>query len=267
MALPAYEHSTPNGSSREDKEILQAITQGHYTVKAKDWKYESRRTAQPILAFLYLGPSGAIRDINFLRENGITKLLCIRDTTTATSGLLTGQKAAKELGIISEAIDVAGSQQLIAAFPRAIKSINDHLVAAFQSLKHTVVPSSDSEKPTAWGKVLVWCESGNERSATVVAAYLMAMYKLDLIGAIQYVQIQRFCVALDDTLKNLLLSYQQILEAQREVSTPEHDAGQPQNLYKAKRSRGEVEDAEIDMDMETADDLERFGGRSFAPFS
>lgn len=236
-------------------------------MKPKDWKYESRRTAQPILAFLYLGPSGAVRDINFLRDNGITKLLAIRDTTTATSGLLSGQKAAKQLGIISEAIDVAGTQQLIAAFPRAIKSINDHLVEAFQRMRNTVIPSGDPYRPTAWGKVLVWCESGNERSATVVAAYLMAMYKLDLIGAIQYIQTQRFCVALDDNLKNLLLSHQQILEAQRGVFEPENEAGQHKIGCKAKRSRDEIEDAEFDMAMETADDIERFGGRTFAPFS
>lgn len=265
MVLPPYSNFA-NGASEEDQAILKVITQGHYSVKPKEWKYESRRQAQSILAFLYLGPSSATRDLKFLREQGVTMLLVIRDTNTATSGLLSGRKAAKELGIISECIDVRGNQELIRAFPRAIDIINNHLVQAYRAMKDPAQPPATSNPPNAWGKVLVWCESGNERSATVVAAYLMAMYKLNLVGAIQYIQAQRFCVAFDDGLKHLLFSYHQILEARQGVS-------EVHNLQEAalansvgKRSRDEV-DYDMDLDTATFDDLERFGGRNFAPFS
>lgn len=195
-------------------------------------------------------------------------LLVIRDTTTATSGLLTGQKAAKELGIVSDSIDVHGNQELIRAFPRAIDIINKHLVQTYHALKDTPRETAIPDSPSAWGKVLVWCESGNERSATIVAAYLMAMYGLNLVSAIQYLQTQRFCVAFDDGLKNLLFSYEQLLEAQRSI--PEATVLQPSHRVSvmAKRSRDDVdEDMDTDMDGGRADDLERFAGRHFTPFS
>lgn len=113
--MPPYSYNTA-GHNEEDKAILQAITQGHYGVQSKEWKYESRRQAQSILAFLYLGPSSAARDGKFLKEQGITMLLVIRDTATASSGLLSGQRIAKELGIVSKAIDVQGTQELIHSF-------------------------------------------------------------------------------------------------------------------------------------------------------
>lgn len=267
LVLPPYSDFA-NRINREDNEILRAVTQGYYAVKSKEWKYESRRQAQAITAYLYLGPSSAARDVSFLREQGITLLLVIRDTTTATSGLLSGQKAARELGIVSQSIDVQGNQELIRAFPHAINVINSHLVQAYRALQGSVRTPTSPDIPPTWGKVLVWCESGNERSATVVAAYLMAMYNLDLVGAIQYIQTQRFCVAFDDGLKNLLLSYQQLLEAQKGISAASSIAKQPQTVsIKGKRSRDEVDDDVMALDAGQADDMARFGGRNFAPFS
>jgi serine/threonine/tyrosine-interacting protein len=267
LVLPPYSDFV-NNVNREDNEIVKTITQGHHAVKPKEWKYESRRQAQSILPFIYLGPSSAARDINFLREQGITMLLVIRDTTTATSGLLSGQKAARELGIVSQSIDVQGNQELIRAFPRAINVINNHLVQAYRTLKDTIRQPSSLDTPPAWGKVLVWCESGNERSATVVAAYIMAMYNLDLVGAIQYIQTQRFCVAFDDGLKNLLFSYQQLLEARSCIPETKGHLKQTQIAVREKRSRDEVDDGiDTEMDASRADDFARFGGRNFAPFS
>jgi serine/threonine/tyrosine-interacting protein len=245
----------------EDREILGVITQGHHAaVGAKEWKYEWRRFAQPVLSFLYLGPSVAARDINMLKKEGITMLLVVRNTMMV--GMLSGDKVAKQLGIEAASIDVAGNPQLIAAFPQAIKKINDHLISVF---RQQVANGANPDDHNAWGKVLVFCESGNERSATVVAAYLMHMYNLDVVTALQYVQAQRFCVAFDDGLKNLLYSYQQLLEAQKSIS--------PGNLQecstgttKGKRGRHDMDD-DMDIDTERMDDEERFGKRSvFTPF-
>jgi serine/threonine/tyrosine-interacting protein len=268
ITLPGYTGFAKK-TNQEDEEILQAITKGHYAVKAKEWKYESRRQAQSILAFLYLGPSSATRDITFLKEQGITMLLVIRDTTTASIGLLSGQKVANELGIVFDSIDVHGNPELIRAFPRAIDIINKHLVQAYHALKDRPQESATPELPSTWGKILVYCESGNERSATIVAAYLMAMYGLTLVEAIQYLQAQRFCVAFDDGHKNLLLSYEQLLEAQRCIREATVEPARTLVSVKAKRSRDKVdeEDEEMDMDGQRADDLERFEGRHFAPFS
>jgi serine/threonine/tyrosine-interacting protein len=228
----------------------------------KDWKYEWRRTAQPILTFLHLGPSSAAKDIEYLRREGITMLLVVRDTATARVSLLSGDKMAKELGIESRAVDVAGNPELIAAFPRAIKTINDHLIAVYRhnAARGTIRPDF---LPVTPGRVMVFCESGNERSAVVVAAYLMFMYKLNLIEAIQYVQSQRFCVAFDDGLKNLLQSYNDLLDAQRSVIS----ASTMSSKSKAKRGRDEISEDDMDVDLDRGDDEARFGSRStFAPF-
>lgn len=235
-------------------------------VATKDWKYEWRRRSQPILTFLHLGPSSSARDLEALRAEGITLLLVIRNTMTAQASLLSGDKVARQLGIQSAAVDVAGNQELIAAFPRATKIINDHLISAYRALART---DDDQTNRKTWGKILVFCESGNERSAAVITAYLMQMFGLDMVSAIQYVQSQRFCVAFDDGLKNLLQAYDDILGAKRSVSRASSAVPQP---VVSKRSRDDVEDEDDDMDMgdtdaARSDDVARFSGRTaFAPF-
>lgn len=264
LVLPAY-----NGMSYdvEEREILKVITRNHsVVVGVKDWKYEMRRSAQAIQPFLYLGPSSATRDLDFMRREGVTMLLVIRNTMTAAASLLSGDKVARELGIQASAVDVAGNQELIAAFPRACKIINDHLISQFRyGVVNGTVHSGSSAPP---GKVLVFCESGNERSAAVVAAYLMNMFGLDLISAIQYVQSQRFCVAFDDGLKNLLLNYEELLKAQRCVSaaTMTTQVISVSGQAKSKRRRDDTSDDEMEMSFDNLDE-ERFAGRGgFVPF-
>ncbi|KAL8706797.1 MAG: hypothetical protein Q9201_000223 [Fulgogasparrea decipioides] len=194
--------------------FLSKVTHGDYQIGNGmfDWKYEQRRTAQPILPFLFLGPITAARDSNFLRNNGITLLIAVRDTKSAHAKLL-GSKAAQELGIPHSTVDTAGNQELIAAFPRGIEMINAHLSAMYQESQNI----SAFNRASTPGKVLVFCESGNERSAAMVVAYVMAMYSMNVIKAIQIVQAQRFAVAFDDSLKMLLQTYDAILHAKRDV--------------------------------------------------
>ncbi|KAL8686301.1 MAG: hypothetical protein Q9218_007201 [Villophora microphyllina] len=197
-----------------NSDFLSTVTHGDYQVGSGmfDWRYESRRTAQQILPFLYLGPITAARDPKFLQKNGITLVMAIRDTKSAVARVL-GSKAAEELGIPYVAVDTAGNQELIAAFPRGIEIINGHLSAMHQHGQAT----QGSNNAPALGKVLVFCESGNERSASMVVAYLMAMYSMDVVKSIQIVQAQRFAVAFDDPLKVLLQTYESILQAKRDV--------------------------------------------------
>jgi len=178
-------------------EILKHVTQGNYQVETTEWKYPWRREAQAILAFLYLGPASIARNMDFLKKEGITMLLVVRDSVSAAQGLYNGQKAADELGIPSIFINVTNNQDLIRAFPVAIEKINQHLEEEFLKQGGLHKPQNQVPgKPNTWGKILVFCESGNERSPAVVAAYLMAMYHIDLIAAIQYIQQRRFCVSI-----------------------------------------------------------------------
>ena len=240
--------------------------------------------AQQILPFLYLGPMAAARDRSFLQREGITMVLAVRNTMSAQAKLL-GSKAAQEMGIGTKNIDVAGNQELIAAFPRAIEVINTHLSTMYrlqQARGAQATAAAQGHLSSAPGKVLVFCESGNERSATLVTAYIMAMYSTDLIKAIQIVQAQRFAVAFDDSLRNLLSTYEIILRAKRDVvqadsrimgsggtGKPGLGNGSSGGVGKSsKRTLDDVYDEEMDMDEDAHRmDHGRFEGRAgSAPF-
>lgn len=200
--------------------FLNTVTYGNFTTTHKmlDWSYEQRRKAQMILPFLFLGPSIAAKDHEFIRREGITLLLAIRDTKSAKARLLSGAKVAGGLGIAADDVDVAGNQELIAALPRAIRGINNHLAEVHSRHLSTSTQSDASNETEFMGKVLVFCESGNERSAGVVAAYLMAMYNMTVVQAIQLVQSQRFCISMEDSMKLILQNFEAILEAKRDVT-------------------------------------------------
>ncbi|KAL8956909.1 MAG: hypothetical protein Q9193_005686 [Seirophora villosa] len=181
-----------------------------------DWKYKNRWDAQRILPFLYLGPVSAARSRAFLEDNGITMILAVRDTKTAAAQLL-ASKVAVEMNLAYATVDTAGNQELIAAFPRGIDTINAHLSAVYHQSQARGTARSQ-------GRVLVFCESGNTRSAAMVVAYIMAMFSMSVIRAILLVQSQRFAVAFDDDMKLMLQTYDSILSAKREVlHTARHD--------------------------------------------
>ena len=226
----------------------------------------------------------AARDQGFLQREGITMVLAIRNTRSAQAKVL-GSKAAEELGIESKAIDVAGNQELIAAFPRTVAVINAHLSTMYQLQQAKATPSTTPGLPHSSpvpGKVLVFCESGNERSATVVTAYIMAMYSADLIRAVQIVQAQRFAVAFDDSLRNLLSTYEIMLKAKRDVVQADSRMGDHgdagvlgtskgilgRSANSSKRTLDDAYDDDIDMDEgEEHMDHERFERRvGSAPF-
>ena len=248
-------------------EFLKVVTYGNFMTvnNMLEWRYEQRRMAQQILPFLYLGPMSAARDRSFLQREGITMVLAVRNTMSAQAKLL-GTKTADELGLDARMIDVAGNQELIAAFPKAIELINLHLSTMYQREQAKAAQDTASEqihRNSTPGKVLVFCETGNERSASLVTAYVMAMYAMDLIKAIQIVQAQRFAVAFDDSLRNLLSTYEIMLQAKRDVVrangellNSEEITGRTESNIKeiesfrkpSKRSLDVADDEDMDMD-------------------
>ena len=188
-------------------------------------------------------------------------LLCVRDSKSALGNFLSGEKVAKQLGIEAAHVDVTDTQHLTHRLRDAVNIINEHLVSQYRKCR-----TADPEEKV-WGKVLIFCESGNERSATVAAAYLMAMFEVDLISTIQYIQAQRFCVAFDDGLKNLLMSFQQLVEAEKMTLRARLQIQSQVLKAQVKRSRDDM-DEDMDMELDQADDEARFDGRRvFAPFT
>lgn len=241
-----------------------------------EWQYERRQRAQMILPWLYLGPLAAAKDTNFLRNEGITMVLAIRSTETSMNRTLQlASEACREVSTI-EARDYF---TLIGKLSEATRRINQH-IAKFR--KYTAATGNPQ-----LGKVLVFCESGNEKSAAVVAAYLMeTLDNFDYIKSMQVCQAQRFCVNFDDALKNILRSHWEIIQARRSVAnshpepaqtTPSNGSLQPlqppansqPHAFKPKRTIEETRDGE-DVDMaDGADpsDVLRFTGRDNTPFA
>ncbi|KAK4035417.1 protein-tyrosine phosphatase-like protein [Parachaetomium inaequale] len=283
---PAAVHTTtaPNLSPAD----LAAITGGaSHPQCARDassgWVYESRRAAQQVLDYLYLGPASAVKDRAFLVREGITMVLCARDARFASAAgsggmLVAGVKRAVEgMGVVVEGIDVADGRELVGAFSVAAGRVNAHVLGVQRS-------GGDGRR----GKVLVVCETGNDRSAAVVAAYLMAMYGLDTVQAVQFMQLQRFCVALGDEFKFQLQAYGDILRARGDVGAMGHyyqqqTQPQPQQQQqqpgegrggmgggnrngkrRIEQTMGDEGDEGHDMVVEMDD--ERYASRNFAPF-
>ncbi|KIW08748.1 uncharacterized protein PV09_00686 [Verruconis gallopava] len=259
---------------------------------ASAWKYEHRRQAQDILSFLWLGPLCAARDKEFLEREGITLLLAIQHKGGLGPKLTMGaMRVADELGIAKAKLEVGSNQDLIALFPAATRIINSHLRDMYNKAMLN---------PHGWtrpGKVLIFCESGNEKSAAVAAAYLMDNFEgVDFLKACQICNARRFCCSFDDSIKHYLKSYNDILQARRSVaaasspqqnpdslsghatnpllSAPTLHAPQPQWITaapslrsgNAKRARERDDDDMMDMEEIAIDDAARFEGRSYAPF-
>jgi hypothetical protein len=207
-------------------------------------------------------------------------LLAVRNTRSAQAQLLDGTKYATNLGIVSRSVDVDGNQELIANFGSTVDMINEHLQAVYDfHVQNDAQQSINGHNGTVPpnGKVLVFCESGNERSAAVVAAYIMSMYSLNTVQSLQVLQGRRFCVCFDDAMKNLLLSYEYILQARRDVAAAA--AGSPQVVPEArevqngnlvqdsKKGKRTLEETYDDDEMEMGDtadnmDEDRFSHRS-----
>jgi serine/threonine/tyrosine-interacting protein len=241
-----------------------------------EWTYERRRQAQMILPWLYLGPLTSAKDREFLRREGITMVLAIRAKDNSMNGAL---QIAREVCHEISTIEAANYFTLIGKFSETTRTINRH-VAQFRKY------SERTGKPQL-GKVLVFCESGNEKAAAVVAAYMMeTLDNFDYIKSMQVCQAQRFCVNFDDTVKNILRAQWDILLARRAVATSHSERLEAQGLVdsmqeavptseaahtmasKPKRTIEETRDNE-DVDMEDGldpTDLLRFEGRDITPF-
>ncbi|CAI7628633.1 unnamed protein product [Penicillium glandicola] len=176
------------------------------------WNYDMRRQAQSVFPFLSLGPSACLRDPDYIRGQGFTLLLAIRSRHSAQARLVSGDKAAAQVGIMADTIDVLDNQELISAFPRAIRRINDHLAGVDIGSGGMVLDGQQQKR-----KVLVFCESGNERSAGVIIAYIMVMLNVDSIEATHMIQQRRFCVSIEDNMKCILTAFESILSAKRDV--------------------------------------------------
>jgi len=125
------------------------------------WSYEDRRRAQDVAPFIALGPISAARSAAYLQEVGITLLLAIRQQRPYEARIMSAAAdVVQGLGIEIQQIDVTNLQNLRSVLSLTVSSMANHLATA---------PARFNKL----GKILVACETGNERSAAVVAAFLV----------------------------------------------------------------------------------------------
>ncbi|KAL6856754.1 protein-tyrosine phosphatase-like protein [Trichoderma novae-zelandiae] len=258
---PSQRRVDPQLVSREN---LAIITGNRKQVSVDNtwlWKYEQRREAQRILDYLYLGPTSVVRDHEFLQREAITMVVVARDSR-APMHLGSLDKAAATLGISTCYIDI-DPNHILAAFYRTLAVINDHLLSNHSS------GMDMADVSRGLGKVLVVCDSGTERGPPLVAAYIMAVFGQDLMTALQFVNIQRFCCNFTEEAKRALLTWDGLLQAGAFVAL--HSAGnQHPAVHRSISTKRELEEMMADDDMMGHDvpaDDERFEGRgSFMPF-
>ncbi|KAK6336701.1 hypothetical protein TWF718_009493 [Orbilia javanica] len=288
--------ASANGSSLSSSQLL--ANSGILPTTLQDWRYESRREAQQILPHLYLGPVSAAKDLAYLRRENITLLIAVRNNVTARHRLLNAyNEIAKDPELRSrirfESVDVSGNQELIASFPIASRLIDDHLYNFAPPGFVRRKPNGLPEQPPNPGKTLIYCESGNERSAAVAAAYIMQHINCSAVQAIQVIQGRRFCVCFDDSMKYLLTGYEPIWMARRDVEIQQSNAAaaaaahqnlnaifgsrnpHQESVTTSKKSKRGIEEAYDDDEMSGGDpslltelDAARFEKREgIAPFS
>lgn len=266
--LPSYKNADPTQLTSRDIGIIIQDEKFVATEKGADWVYEQRREAQMITKFLYVGPNSVARNHAYLQREGITMILVARDPRHPTKRLPSVDKAAEALGIRAGYVDVDGVSQLIQTFPLAVEAINNHLLEVYHDQAQDRTQDGDMVvEPASFkrGKVLVTCETGNERSPTIVAAYMMAVLGTNLASTVHFICSQRFCCCFDEEVKRKLQSWEDILRARSQVAAAQaqlNGAGPS----KTKRHFEETMDDE-DVDTEAKMDMDRFQGRdTFSPF-
>jgi serine/threonine/tyrosine-interacting protein len=260
--VPSFDMADLSQLSREDIAVITGNRKQSASEKYGQWKYEHRRQAQPVLDFLYVGPTLCVRDRDFLVNAGITMIIVARDSRMAARNMLSVDKAAEELRLPAHYVDVRDPHHLISEFDEIFRIINAHLLQFNQN--------SQQLGGGSHGKVLVTCETGNDRSATIAAAYIMALYGKDMVNSVQFVGYRRFCSAINEDMKQILKSWEGILRARYSVRKVLPPAGSESQVMRRKRS---LDDA-MHVDEEDSrsvpldnHDLARFSGRQpFIPF-
>lgn len=235
-------------------QFLKIVTSKDRTVPQRlmNWSYAERRTAQPILPWLFLGPSAMARDLDFIRNEGITLLLAVRSDKSAQAKMISGAKVANELGINYMDLDISSAHDLRQQFLGAINAINTNLETF--CAQDNVSPETLNDQGAFRGKALVFCESGNGRSACLVTAYVIAMFNLNIVDAIHTVQSQRFCIVIgsQDEYMTVLRDFSDLLQAQRDVYQFQDNnvaptPGDATNVRRKKRTLDEAEESDGSM--------------------
>lgn len=208
--------------TREEYELITSNLPLHMGTGTHEtvWDYNHRRRAHQILDWLYLGPFTALRDRKFLEEAGITTAIPVRYVPDPNAPSIFNSIGAnaitRDLCINVDTIDIRDDTSIPSILPAAVKKINDAVLThARNHPLHPTVPGG----PRHNAKILIVCETGNHRSALIVAAYLTAMFSLSLQSTLMFISSKRFSADLEEAWKRHMVTWGEILQAKRDVNS------------------------------------------------
>ncbi|PVF98458.1 phosphatases II [Serendipita vermifera] len=193
---------------------LKEIIQGPSDV---EWRYEMRRDCQEIISGLLLGPFLVSKNLERLKQLGVTHIVCIRDATEAFS-----VKPRFPDQFIYLTLDVKDTedQNLITLFPKARDFI-------YQAINQG-------------GQVLVHCNGGISLSPAFVVMFVMEHFQLSCEDALHLVQNRRYCISPNGGFLVQIKEYEAIYRAALVV------AHAPTANQRANRRKREEDDEDED---------------------
>lgn len=184
----------------------------------EDWTYTMRRDMQEIVPGVYLGPYAAAgkKNLSKLESVGITHIVCVRQEV--------------EKNFIKPNFESQMQYLVVTLADTCVEAI----IPKIKETKKFI----DTCLRTG-GKVLVHCNDGMSRSASLVIAYIMQTFGLNFKTALNHVQQRRFCVQPNDGFEQQLKEFEPIYRAITENTMTE-------NSSVSKRSRDEESDDDLE---------------------
>lgn len=259
---PSFSSVDPGTLTEEDHLVLTGGADQIAVDRSVSWTYPMRHAAQSVLEFLYVGPQTVVRDADWLRAEGVTMAVLAHDLGFGSMIGNFAQRCAAPLGIETVLVPVSSSRDLMTSFDDVIRAINQNVVGVYR-------------REGRRGKVLVTCQTGNDLATVIAAAYLMSVFGLGLVDAVNFVMAQRFCANFDEEAKRCLESWEAILKARKDVhgAKVQGGAGAGAAPARAGGKKRRIEDTRDEdegmMDVSAGGnmDADRYHGRdAFIPF-
>ena len=265
--IPSFSSVDPGTLTEEELRIIVGDLEHTAVDRSVSWAYPMRHAAQSILDFLYVGPQSVVRDTEWLRSESVTMAVLAHDLGFGSIIGSFVQRCAAPLGIETVLVPVASSRDLMTSFDDIIRAINQNVVGVYR-------------KEGRKGKVLVTCQTGNDRATVIAAAYLMSVFGVGLVDAVNFVMAQRFCANFDEESKRCLEAWEAILKARKDVHGAKTESGAfsagmgmavvREGAGKKRRiedTRDEEDEGMMDVSAGENMDADRYHGRgAFIPF-
>jgi len=187
-----------------------------------------RRECQEIVPGMLLGPFVVSKQLDKLKELGITHIVCIRDKKESWTVY---PRFPDQFQYLTLDVEDTEDQNLIRLFPGTLDFINT-------AISHG-------------GRVLVHCNGGISLSPSFAIMFVMQHFRLSWDDALQYVQNRRYCISPNGGFLTQLKEWESIYRATQAVATfpPTESSlngnpGTPQSSSRRKRDNEEEDETE-----------------------